>query len=338
MWHTPERILRLLALLQRRRDWNAEQLAAELDVTPRTVRRDIARLRDLGYPIAAVHGVGGGYAMEPGATLPPLMFDTDEAVAVLIALRDLADHAEAGAVDGTLSALDKLARMMPPRLHSTVQALSAHTSSVDLGQVIGAAADPVDVDTLVLLARACREQRRVVCTHRARSRDATSRRIEPLHLIRTMGHWYLVAYCLDATDWRTFRVDRLTETVLTSEPSHARTRTPPAADLAEYVTTQVSTAYRRINGTVRVHAPASQVARWVQPAWGTVTEESPSTCLVNAGADSYAAMARWLLLVGVPLTVIDPPQLRAAFADLAAHASAIAGDPTSVAVGHASEG
>jgi predicted DNA-binding transcriptional regulator YafY len=179
VWDTSERLLSLLALLQRRREWNAAQIADELSVTARTVRRDIARLRDLGYPVATVRGAAGGYVLEAGATLPPLMFDTGEAVAMLLALRDMAANAEVGISDGALSALDKLSRVMPARLRPAIEALSAHSSNLDLGSMISGSAEPVEVATLVLLARACRDERQITCTYRRYRGETGVRRLEP---------------------------------------------------------------------------------------------------------------------------------------------------------------
>ncbi len=324
MWDTSGRLLRLLALMQRRRDWNAEQLAEELDVTPRTVRRDIGRLRELGYPVTTVLGAGGGYQLEAGATLPPLMFDTDEAIAVLVSLRDKVANTAAGTAEGALSAFDKLHRVMPPRLRPVVEAFLAHTSSLDLGTMIGAAAEPVNITTLVLLTRACRDRRQLLCRYRRYSGETTNRQLEPLQLVHTMGHWYLIAYSLDAADWRTFRVDRLSEAEITNKPSYPRK--PPAKDLHDYVTTHLATGWRQVTGTVRVHAPRAKVDPWVKPAWGTVTDETADTCIVNAGADNYQAMARWLLLIGAHLTVLEPAELRTEFTELAAEIARIADD------------
>ncbi|TFC03989.1 YafY family transcriptional regulator [Cryobacterium mannosilyticum] len=324
MWDTPGRLLRLLALLQRRRDWNAEQLAEELDVTPRTVRRDIGRLRELGYPVTTVLGAGGGYQLEAGATLPPLMFDTDEAIAVMVSLRDMVANTAAGTAEGALSAFVKLHRVMPPRLQPVVEAFLAHTSSLDLGTAIGPSAGPVNITTLVLLARACRDRRQLLCRYRRYSGEIGNRQLEPLHLVHTMGHWYLLAYSLESSGWRTFRVDRLSETQITNKPSYPRQ--PPAEDLHEYVTAQLAAGWRQVTGTVRVHAPRAQVDAWIRPAWGTVTEETANTCIVNAGADSYQAMARWLLLIGARLTILEPAELRTAFTDLAAEIARIADD------------
>ena len=322
MWDTPGRLLRLLALLQRRRDWNAEQLAEELDVTPRTVRRDIGRLRQLGYPVKAMLGAGGGYQLEAGATLPPLMFDTDEAVAVLVSLRDTV--ANTATAEGALSAFDKLRRVMPPRLQPVVEAFLAHTSSLDLGTAIGATSEPVNITTLVLLARACRDRRQLRCRYRSHSGETGNRQLEPLHLVRTIGHWYLLAYSLEAANWRTLRVDRLSETQITNKPNYSRK--PPAEDLHEYMTVQLAAGWQQVTGPVRVYAPRAKVDPWVKPAWGTVTEETTETCIVTAGADTYRAMAQWLVLTGAHLTVLEPPELRTAFTDLAANIARIADD------------
>jgi predicted DNA-binding transcriptional regulator YafY len=323
VWDTSERLLRLLALLQRRRDWSALQLAEELAVTARTVRRDMSRLRTLGYPIATVHGAGGGYELEPGAALPPLMFDTPEAVATLLALREAAAIGHS-TTPSALSALDKLSRVMPPRLRPVVEALSTHASTLGLASMIGALAVPVDLETLVVLARGCRERKQVTCTYRGASGHTSVRRIEPLHLVHAMGRWYLVAYCLDAASWRTFRVDRVTELAMTKIPSYPRH--PPAADLHAYVTARIGAGIQRVTATVHVHALRPTLEQWIHPAWGTIREETTDGCIVEVGADSYAAIARWLLLMNVDVTVVRPQALRTAFAELAVTATNIADD------------
>jgi len=291
-------------------------------VTPRTVRRDIGRLRQLGYPVTTVLGAGGGYHLEAGATLPPLMFDTDEAVAVMIALRNTV--ATTGTVDAALTAFEKLQRVMPPRLQPVVEGFVDHTSSLDLGTAIGAPTEPVDITTLVLLTRACREQRQILCQYRRHSGETTNRHLEPLHLVHTMGRWYLLAYSLESAEWRIFRVDRISDAAIINKPNYSRM--PPADDLTGYVTTRVTTGWRQVTGTVRVHASLATVEPWIKPAWGTVTEETVTTCIVNAGADTYVAMARWMLLIGAHLTVLEPAGLRTALAELAVDATRIAAD------------
>ncbi|WP_104129428.1 YafY family protein [Cryobacterium sp. N21] len=318
MWDTSGRLLRLLALLQRTREWNAAELAVELEVTARTVRRDVARLRDLGYPVASIHGIGGGYQLEAGTTLPPLMFDAEEAIATLLALQDASATGNRGAAPGALSALDKLNRVMPPRLRSTIDALAENSSRIDLGSQIGSDPVPVNTNTLVLLARACRDRRQIEVTYKGHAGSSNRRYLEPLHLVRTMNRWHLVAFSLDANDWRIFRVDRLEDATITTASS--RPRKPPAEDLDLYVAGRVGAAVRQVTATVRVHAPRAEVAHWISAAWGTITEETAETSILQAGADSYNAIARWLLLINRPLTVVDPPALRAAFATIATEA------------------
>ena len=211
---------------------------------------------------------------------------------------------------------------MPPRLQPIVQALSEHSSNLDLGAMIGGSTEPVEVATLVQLARACREERQITCSYRRHNGEIGERRLEPLHLVATMGRWYLVAYCLAAGAWRTFRVDRVGALAVTNKPRSLRE--PPATDLHKYVAAQVGAGWQQVTATVRVHAPRHAVARWILPAWGTVTEETPQTCIVEAGADTYEALARWLILLDAHLTVIAPPELRTAFAELAAGISHIA--------------
>jgi predicted DNA-binding transcriptional regulator YafY len=324
MWDTAERLLALLSLLQRRRDWNAEQLADELEVTERTIRRDIVRLRDLGYPVDTVHGLGGGYRLQAGAALPPLMLDADEAVATLLALRQWAAGGDPATSDGALSALDKLTRVMPARVTRVIATLGRHSSHLDLGMTVGGQIDPIPVATLMLLARACREERRIDCTYLRHDGKSGARQVEPLHLVHTMGHWYLIAYCLEAGDWRTFRVDRISDPTITRNPC-AR-RDPPANDLHDYVRAHVAAGMQRVTATVRVHAPLHNAAPWILPAWGTVTAESDTTCIVEVGADSHDAIARWLLQIGAHLTIIQPTELRHAFEKLSETATRIATD------------
>jgi predicted DNA-binding transcriptional regulator YafY len=205
-----------------------------------------------------------------------------------------------------------------------VEALSAHSSSLRPGTLIGSPARPVKVTTLVLLTRACRDERQVTCTYQRHDGEVSARRVEPLHLVAAMGRWYLMAYCLGANGWRTFRVDRISDPAITRHPCPKRE--PPAADLHDYVTANVGAGMQQVTAVVRVHAPRDTVAPWILPAWGTVTEETPRTCIVKAGADSYQAMARWLLLPGARLTVIRPAELRGAFAELATSIARTAND------------
>jgi predicted DNA-binding transcriptional regulator YafY len=315
VWETSGRLLRLLGLLQRQTEWSAENLALECEVTTRTVRRDVARLRDLGYPIATEYGAGGGYRLEAGATLPPLMFDTDEAVATLLALHAAAESPPSGSARDVLSALDKLTLVMPARLKPTIDALIRHTSRIDLGQLIGTT--PVETDTaaLVLLARACRERHQVTYTYRTEAGSESSRRVEPLGLVNTLGRWYLVAYCLDGHDWGVFYVDRMSDLATTRTPTGARK--PPADDLDAYVTARLGQGYQQVSTVVRIHAPLRQAESLIKPAWGSLTAETPDTCIMTGGAEDHDTVARWLLLIDADIDVIQPPELAQAFGRLA---------------------
>lgn len=319
---TAPRLLRTAALFQRSPSWTAEALAAELGVTCRTVRRDVARLRALGYPVETSFGPGGGYAMTAGVALPPMLLEADEAVAVLLSLQEAAAGTSYGA-DAALSALEKLRQVMPARLRSDTEALTRHSSDLRLGQMIGREPPLVDVAVLVLLARACRQHRRVCERPGDASDHGAERTLEPLHLVRTMGHWYLVAYVLDDHAWRPLRVDRLGQLTMSTACS---THGSYGGEVADLVAAHVQAEMQSVTGVVRVHAPAAAVAPWIEAAWGRLAEESPTTTIVEGGADTYASMARWLSLIDAEITVLEPVELRQAFAEVA-HRAARAAQP-----------
>jgi len=323
MRDTAERLLRLLSLLQRSRPWNADQLADELEVTDRTIRRDVGRLRSLGYPVASTPGVDGGYALEPGAALPPVTLDPEEAVAVFVALRD-ASAAAATAGDpergaAARRALEKVVRVLPDRARAAVGAMTHHSTAVDAGRVIRPPDEPGSALALDLLARACRTRRRVSCDYERADGRRGVMDLEPRHLVRTMDRWYLVAYVLGSESWRTLRVDRMADVRETTVAS--RPRPDPADDLDALVVDGIRARMQRVTGVVRVDAPAAEIAHWISPAWGTITPDGPDRALVAGGADSHASMARWLLLLDRPITVIGPPELAAAFVAVAEEAA-----------------
>ncbi|WP_440696059.1 helix-turn-helix transcriptional regulator [Clavibacter nebraskensis] len=319
-----ERLLRLLALLQRSRPWNAEQLAAELQVTDRTIRRDIGRLRSLGYPVTSATGADGGYELVAGAALPPLTLDPVEAVAVFVALREASAVADPEQGAAARRALEKVVRVLPERALAVVGAMAHHSTSVDLGQVIRPPDEPGSATALEVLVRACRSRRQVTCDYERGDGRRGPLVLEPRHLVRTMDRWYLLAYVIGSESWRTLRVDRMAG--ITARTVSSRARADPAEDLDAFVTDGIRSRMQRVTGVVRVHAPASEIAHWISPAWGTVTEDGPDSCLVAGGADSHAAMARWLLLLDRPLTVVGPPELAAAFLAVSAEAANLA-DP-----------
>ena len=200
---TTERVLRLLTLLQRRPVWTGPELAAELDVTDRCIRRDVERLRALGYPVNATQGVGGGYQLGAGQQLPPLLLDDEEAIATAVSLRLAAGGTVAGASEAALRTLAKLDQVMPPRLRAEVRALQDATSTLTGGGV------EVDGEVLMTLARACRDAVRVTFEYAAREGETSTRTVEPVQLVATARRWYLMAWDTDRDDWRTFRLDRM---------------------------------------------------------------------------------------------------------------------------------
>src|SRR5258708_6062123 len=162
-----------------------------MSTTARTVRRDVVRLRDLGYPVDTIYGRGGGYRLDAATTLPPLMFDAHEAPSTVLALRAYARAPADPASGSLLRALGQLIGVVPTRLGAHAAAVSAHSSSLSLGMPVGARPVPVDVRSLVTLARACREHRQVSALYRSRLGAARRRQLEPLHLVGTIGRWYL---------------------------------------------------------------------------------------------------------------------------------------------------
>ena len=225
---TSSRLLRVLALLRSRPTWTAGALAERLEVTERTVRRDIGRLRDLGYPIEATAGPHGGYELGRSGELPPLLLDEDEAVAVAIGLRSVATDLPGGPEEATVSALTKLESMLPPLLAARARAVYSSTSELRARDP-----DPLDIAVLVEAAQACRRAERVRFAYRDRSDRESQRQVSPLRLVRSGTHWYLVGFDHDREEWRTFRLDRASElhrtnasAVLNDPPDAVEARQP----------------------------------------------------------------------------------------------------------------
>src|SRR5690242_740270 len=204
---TSARTLRLLSLLQSRRHWSGEELARRLGVSVRTLRRDVDRLRELGYPVEAQRGVAGGYALAPGAALPPLVLDDDEAVALAVGLQAAAQQPVAGMAESSVQALAKVVQVMPARLRRRVDALREGT--VPAGW--GAAAPAVDPAVLTSVALACRDTDRLRFVYTDAGGARTDRHVEPFRLVSSGRRWYLVAYDVERGGWRSFRLDRLGE-------------------------------------------------------------------------------------------------------------------------------
>ncbi|MFF9196424.1 helix-turn-helix transcriptional regulator [Streptomyces sp. NPDC014779] len=302
MLETSARLLRLLSLLQAHREWSGPELADRLGVTARTVRRDVERLRELGYPVHATPGTGGGYQLGAGAELPPLLLDDDEAVAVAVGLRTAAGHGVEGIGESSVRALAKLEQVLPGRLRRRVGALNAFTVPM-----LRTPADRVDPAVLTELANACRDAERLRFEYRDHAGAATRRTVEPHRLVCTERRWYLVAWDLDRDGWRTFRADRIVP-----KPPHGprfTPREPPAEDLAAYVARGVSTGAYATEATVRLHVPLAEAAAAVGIAHGVLTAEGEHSCLLRTGAHTLDVMVIHVAMIGFEFEVLDPPEL-----------------------------
>jgi predicted DNA-binding transcriptional regulator YafY len=298
---TSARLLRLLTLLQSRRDWSGEDLAVRLEVTARTVRRDVEKLRTLGYPVHASSGVAGGYRLGAGAALPPLLLDDDEAVAIAVGLRTAAGGTVAGIEESSVRALAKLEQVLPSRLRERVGALGAMTVP------LGGGGSTVDPDVLTLLATACRDHLKVRMDYRSHSGTASTRTVEPHRLVHTGRKWYLIAWDPTPSEWRHFRVDRIRPWTPTGP--RFTPREPPADDLAEYTSSAVAVRPYRYEGRFRMHATATAVRDVVTPSSGLVEEIDDQTCLMTTGSNSLDAMAVYMATLGFDFDIIEPPEL-----------------------------
>ncbi|MEU8527856.1 MULTISPECIES: helix-turn-helix transcriptional regulator [Streptomyces] len=302
MLETSARLLRLLSLLQTHREWSGAVLADRLGVTARTVRRDVDRLRELGYPVDASPGTGGGYRLGAGAELPPLLLDDEEAVAVAVGLRTAAGQGIEGIGETSVRALAKLEQVLPGRLRRRVSALNAFT--VPMLRTPSGSLDP---SVLTELANACRDAERLRFEYRDHSGAATRRTVEPHRLVCTERRWYLVAWDVDRLAWRTFRADRITP-----KPPHGPRfppREPPADDLAAYVAKGVSGAAYAAEGVVRLLVPLAEAARVVGPMDGVLEADGPDRCLLRAGAHGLDVLVIHVMMMGFEFEVVDPPEL-----------------------------
>lgn len=314
---TTERVLRLLTLLQHRRSWTSAELAVELAVTERSVRRDVERLRTLGYPVQATSGVGGGYRLGAGTRLPPLLLDDEEAIATAVSLRLAAGGTITGAGEAALRVLTKLDQVMPPRLRSAVRTVHGATDTLT---------DPgiaVDPERLVTLAGACRDGVRVRFGYSSRrdGSEVVTRTVEPVRMVATARRWYLMAWDVDREDWRTFRLDRMDDVVATGW--HVRRRDHP--DPVGFVQRAVSQAPYRHQVRVRLHADAGRVRQLIPPQVGEVTDDEAGWCLFVTGGDDLDWIALHLVRLGLEIDVLEPDALREAAASLSRRLSAMAG-------------
>jgi predicted DNA-binding transcriptional regulator YafY len=298
---TSARLLKLLSLLQARRDWPGAELAERLEVGVRTVRRDVERLRRLGYPVQATPGVAGGYRLGAGASMPPLLLDEGEAVAVAVGLRTAVSGGVEGIDETSVRALAKLEQVLPARVRRRVNAVGSATVPFP------PSGPTVDAEALAVIAGACRDHERVRFAYRSHDGSSSRRLAEPLRLVHTGRRWYLVAWDVGRQDWRTFRVDRIE-----SRPSTDRRfvpRDPPEGDLVAYVSRALSAARDRYRARVILHAPLEAVAERVPPTVGALEAIDAHTCLLQTGSDWLGGLAVYIADIGVDFEVLDPPEL-----------------------------
>ncbi|MEW1697839.1 YafY family protein [Streptomyces sp. NPDC093249] len=315
MTDTPARLLNLLSLLQTPREWPGSELAERLAVSPRTIRRDVDRLRDLGYPVEATLGSVGGYRLVAGTAMPPLLLDDEEAVAIAVGLRAGAGHAIEGVEEASVRALAKLEQVLPARLRHRVSTLQNATIPLTRGD--GATVAPA---TLTTLAAAVTGREKLRFGYRAGDGAETKRLVEPYRLVSTGHRWYLVAYDLGRDDWRTFRVDRVSEPLATG--ARFGPRELPAGDAAQLLARSMSRAQPELELDIDFEAPAEFVTARL-PSHLAPEPTGPSSCRLRAGSsDSVEWLALRLALVDAAFTVHGPPALLAHMTDLAGRLTA----------------
>ncbi len=314
MSETSARLLSLLSLLQARRDWPGALLAERLEVSPRTVRRDVDRLRELGYPVRATKGPDGGYRLDAGADLPPLLFDDDQAIAVAVALQT-ATTTVTGIEEGALRALATVRQVMPARLRQQVDALQVTT----VDKYADRRRTPVDSDHLIAIGTAVRAQEVLRFDYAspgaADEEWLPPRKVEPHHLVTWGGRWYLVGWDLDRKDWRTFRVDRMTPKTPTGP--RFTPRELPAPDVASYISSKFTGQDQRsCRGEAILQAKASDIAQWAGRD-AIVEEVTPTSCRLILTAWSWTGLAATYGMFECDLEFVGPAELKRAAAKLA---------------------
>lgn len=299
MLKTSARLLRLLWLLQSRRYWSGAELSERVEVDARTVRRDIDRLRELGYAVEASPGLGGGYQLKAGSSLPPVILDDEEAVTVAVAVRAAASSI--GQMEETaVRLLAKLDQLLPSRLRRRASAL--HSVTISLARPDAAPS----IDVLTQIAGACRDHLKLRINYRDRAGNVSSRVLEPMRLAHTGRLWYLVAWDPQRKDWRTFRMDRVER--LTSTGPQFTPRSFPG-DIAEYVSRSIRQVPYRYRLRIRLQGSAAELAKRI-PSWCGVLEAlDEGSCALSTGADSIEALAAQVVLTGTDFDILDAPEL-----------------------------
>ena len=318
MSETSSRLLELLSLLQGRRDWTGDELARRLDVSGRTVRRDVERLRGLGYPVESLTGPAGGYRLRAGTAMPPLLLDDDEAIAIAVGLRTAARASVTGIEETSLRALVKLEQVLPARLRRRVSALgSAMIASPPSGPT-------VDPQHLTVIATACRDAERIRFAYRSRDGTDSRREVEPYALVNLGRRWYLAAWDCGREDWRSFRVDRLSRAA--SAGVRFEPRPLPAKDAATYVAQSIVGAPSRYEARVTLGVPVEEIEGRVPPYWGGSFEPiDEHSCVYRTRDDDLGWLAMRITMLGVDFVVHEPPELVDHFRVLATRLGAAAG-------------
>jgi predicted DNA-binding transcriptional regulator YafY len=301
MYETSSRLLELLSLLQGRRDWQGDELADRLEVSLRTIRRDIERLRQLGYPVESLTGPAGGYRLRAGSAMPPLLLDDEEAIAIAVGLRTAAGASVSGIEETAVRALVKLEQVLPAHLRRRVSALGSATFTLPV------AGPTVDPQFLSVIAAACRDSECLRFGYRTRDGTHSRREVEPHSLVNRGRRWYLVAWDRGRGDWRTFRIDRLAKPGLTG--GRFTVRVLPAKDAAAYVEQSITGAPNRFEARVTLHVAAGEITSRVPARWGAIEPTGAQRCEYRTGDDDLRWLALRILMLGVDFEVHEPPEL-----------------------------
>jgi predicted DNA-binding transcriptional regulator YafY len=320
MLETSARLLSLLSLLQTRREWQGSELADRLEVSHRTIRRDVERLRELGYTVTATRGVAGGYQLAAGTDLPPLLLDDEEAVAIAVGLRTAATTGTVEGIEETsMRALVKLEQVLPSHLRRQVNTLQQFT----VPMAGGPGSTPVAPEVLMAIAQACRDSHQLRLEYRRGDGETMRRLVEPHRLVSAARRWYLVAWDCDREDWRTFRVDRILRPP--SPGNRCAPREAPAEDLAAFVQQGVRTVWRRVEAELVLEGAFDDLRPRVHHYAGELSPLTDDTCLLRTSGSSFMEVAAWICTMGIPFTVREPQEMRDAVqvvAATAAHAAA----------------
>ncbi len=301
MNETSSRLLELLALLQARRDWPGAELAERLGVSGRTIRRDVERLRELGYPVESLTGPAGGYTLAAGTAMPPLLLDEDEAIAIAVGLRTAAGSSVAGIEETSVRALVKLEQVLPAHLRRRVAALGSATVAAPMGGPV------VEPQHLTAIAAACRDRDCLRFAYTRRDGTESRREVEPHSLVNRGRRWYLVAWDRGREDWRTFRLDRLQRPA--GMGVRFAPRQLPAEDAPAYVERSISDRPSRFEARVTVHAPADEMTRRFPSYWGRFEPIDAGSCEYRTGDDDLAWLMTRIAMLGVDFEIHEPPEL-----------------------------